>query len=201
MFKKVLFIIMTLCLMFAPVSVSAYDFDENGLIVEPTYQAYVSVIDNGYTYNSVYLKWFSNSYWDYYKVYRATSKNGKYYLVDTVNSNDLLVDGLMTGKTYYFKVRGYNEYGYFESLPISATPKLDNIATIYKNGNTLHWSKVDGASAYAVYRQKSNGAYTRVSRTKLNAHTGKKGYTYKVRAYRKVKTNYVYSNYTRGIKL
>lgn len=39
-----------------------------------------------------------------YKVYRATSKNGKYALIKTTNATSFINKGLTIGKTYYYKV-------------------------------------------------------------------------------------------------
>ena len=46
-----------------------------------------------------------------YKVYRATSKNGKYRVVLTTKNKSYTSSKLTKGKTYYFKVRGYRTVG------------------------------------------------------------------------------------------
>lgn len=180
--------------------VGAANYDEDGFIVEPTHQTYISVFNERSNYNSVTLHWWSNSSWDYYKIYRATSENGKYYLIDTVTDNRWIVDGLVTGKDYYFKVRGYNQYGYFESQPIVATPHLNDIVSIFVSDGKVHWGKVAGSQGYAVYRAKDGGTYKKIGTTKVTSYAAKKGYNYKVRAYRKVNGKYYYSRYTKAVK-
>ena len=45
-----------------------------------------------------------------YEVYRATSKTGKYTKLKTTTSTSYTAKSLTSGKTYYFKVRGYKTY-------------------------------------------------------------------------------------------
>ena len=45
-----------------------------------------------------------------YEVYRATSKTGKYTKLATITSTSYTAKSLTSGKTYYFKVRGYKTY-------------------------------------------------------------------------------------------
>ena len=45
-----------------------------------------------------------------YEVYRATSKTGKYTKLVTTTSTSYTAKSLTSGKTYYFKVRGYKTY-------------------------------------------------------------------------------------------
>lgn len=65
------------------------------------------------TYNSVKLKWSQVSGVNGYIVYRATSKKGPYNTLRTVSSKTTRVTdaGLITGKTYYYKVRTYRNTG------------------------------------------------------------------------------------------
>lgn len=198
MIKKML--ICSLAAMMFTTPVSASNFNEDGFIVEPTYQTYISVFDERSNYNSVTLHWWSNSSWDYYKIYRATSENGKYYYIDTVVGDRWIVDGLVTEKNYYFKVRGYNQYGYFESQPIVATPHLNDIVSIFISDGKVQWNKVAGSHGYVVYRAKSGGTYRKIGTTKATSYTVKKGYNYKVRAYRKVNGKYYYSSCTKTVK-
>lgn len=53
------------------------------------------------------VKWSKVSGATGYKVYRATSKNGKYKAIKTVKSTSYKNTKLTKGKTYYYKVRAY----------------------------------------------------------------------------------------------
>ena len=46
----------------------------------------------------------------YYQVYRATSKSGKYTKLKTTTATSYTNQSLTSGKSYYYKVRGYKEY-------------------------------------------------------------------------------------------
>lgn len=64
-----------------------------------------------YSYTKIKVTWDKIEGMDGYKVYRATSKNGKYTLVKTATSTatSYINTGRTTGKTYYYKVRGYKK--------------------------------------------------------------------------------------------
>ena len=67
-----------------------------------------------YSYTKIKVTWDKIEGVDGYKVYRATSKNGKYSLVRTTTSANTLSyinTGRTAGKTYYYKVRGYKKIG------------------------------------------------------------------------------------------
>lgn len=64
---------------------------------------------------SAELWWFNDDCTDY-QIYMATSKNGKYSKVKTLNTKHVgsfntTIKNLKSGKTYYFKVRGYVKNG------------------------------------------------------------------------------------------
>ena len=167
-------------------------------------------------YNKLKVSWSKAKYADGYAVYRSTSAKGSYQLVKTIGSGTTLsyTDGnLITGKTYYYKVRpfqmvgGSRKYGAYSSYK-SGKPVLTVPSLTVKAGNkqvALKWKKVSGASGYQVYRANSkNGKYTlvasikkgsTVSYTNKNLKAGKI-YYYKVRAYRTVNNKKVYSSYS-----
>lgn len=159
---------------------------------------FISLSTSQENYSSVRLNWSSPYQWDKYTVYRATSEYGKYYKVNDTYDNYLTVGSLVTAKTYYFKVRAYNRYGYFESNPIKGTTKLHATSYINLNNNTLNWGAVEGAHGYSIYRaKKGSTTYKKVKATK-NTYCSdlKQGYKYKIRAYRKVNGKYKYSEYS-----
>lgn len=62
------------------------------------------------TTNQAKLSWNEVEGVKYYEVYRSTSRNGKYVPVVTTTKTTYTNKGLKSGKTYYFKVRGYKAY-------------------------------------------------------------------------------------------
>ena len=180
---------------------SSYYMDENGFVYNGSAMtSFISVFDENSDYNSVNLIWWGGEGCDYYNVYRATSKNGKYYLVGTTTQPFYRVSGLVTEKTYHFKVRGYSQHGMIESLSITGTPQLNDIVSIGSYNGKLQWGAIKGAQGYAVYRAKDGGTYKKIATTKTTSYGLKKGYTYKVRAYRKVNGKYYYSSYSKAVK-
>lgn len=61
------------------------------------------------TKNSTKLSWSGVEGADGYVVYRATSKNGRYYKVTTTGKKSYTNKKLKSGKTYYYKVRAYKK--------------------------------------------------------------------------------------------
>lgn len=150
-----------------------------------------------------------------YQVYRATSKNGTYKRVKTVNSAATSFQNtkLKSGKTYYYKVRAYKGSTYYPFSSISSKtlaakvtkPKAPKISTkAGKRKITVKWKKVAGATGYRIYRATNkNGKYTAVKtvKSKTASFTNtklKKGkrYYYKVKAYKTVSGKRVYSNFS-----
>ena len=169
------------------------------------------------SYNSIKITWNKATGADGYKIYRASSKSGKYSAIKTVTSASTLSytnTGLTTGKTYYYKVRAYTTingskvYGSYSSV-VSAKPSLSKptskVSSLTYSSNKVTWNKISGASGYEVYRATSkSGTYSKVktitsgstlSYTNTGLTTGKT-YYYKVRAYRYVSGKKVYSSYS-----
>ena len=120
-----------------------------------------------YSYTKIKLTWDKIEGVDGYKVYRATSKGGKYSLVKTTTSANTLSyinTGRTTGKTYYYKIRGYKKIGkttyYTKYSAVRSTYARPNKAVITKvtcpkeNCVRLYWNKVDGATGYQIYKRK-----------------------------------------------
>jgi fibronectin type 3 domain-containing protein len=79
---------------------------------------------------SVKVSWKKVEGVTHYQVYRATSEDGKYTKLTTTKETSYTAKSLTSGKTYFFKVRGYKIYksGY--------TIKY-NVYTTYSNIKSL----------------------------------------------------------------
>ena len=171
---------------------------------------------------SLKIKWDKVSGVTGYKIYRSTSKNGTYKCVATVSSknNTYTNTGLITGTTYYYKIRAYktvgneNIYGSYSTIFSGKTKGLSQVKNLKqtvaeKTSVKLSWSKVSNASGYRVYRSTSkDGTYklvadlsgsSKTSYTNKNLSPGKT-YYYKVRAYKKVGSNRDYGSYSSKLK-
>ncbi len=168
------------------------------------------------SYNSNNITWNKVSGADGYEVYRATSQTGTYSLKRTVTSGSTLSyknTSLTTGKNYYYKVKAYRMvsgkrvYSSYSRV-VSAKPLLSTPSVTLSAGTKkayVKWSKVSGASGYEIYRTTSKtGKYSKVkditkgSTTSYtnSSLTSKKGYYYKVKAYRTINGKRVYSSYS-----
>ena len=159
-------------------------------------------------YNTLQLKIGSVSGATKYKIYRSTSKNGKYTKIGELKKEGTFIDKkLVIGKTYYYKVRAYNKngdsgaYSSVESKKtIPSTPSLALKTTNKKISITLN--KVNEADGYEIYRSNSkNGKYTKITTTKKLKYDNKtkkgKKYYYKARSYTLYGKTKVYSNYSK----
>lgn len=169
---------------------------------------------NSESYSTIRVTWNKVSGANGYRVYRSTSKDGKYTAIGSTAKNSavtFLDKKAVTGKTYYYKVRAYrNVSGKKVYGSYSATEKAKAVlsAPTLSAGSTsktavLEWSKVKGADGYQVYASDSqNGTYTRIKITKGTGATdeslltGKTRY-YKVRAYRRVNGKAVYGSFSK----
>ena len=153
------------------------------------------------------LSWGSVSGVTGYAVYRKVS-GGDWAMFDTTTGTTY-TDGakLSAGKTYYYTVRAYvgdvetakaNRYesaywGHYEEDGLKTvyldTPALKGITTA-TSSLKVSWSKVSGATGYAVYRKAPGGSWGMIGTTTSTSYTDKKGmtggvsYYYTVRAYK-----------------
>lgn len=151
-----------------------------------------------------------------YRIYRATSRNGKYSKVKTITSSSTTSwnnTGLKAGKAYYYKIRAYRtvsgkrHYGTVSgSNKHIAKPKKPTF-TLKKKGRrvTVTLKKNSKLTGYVIYRQTGNGKWKKVKTVTVNGRRGAtyarnlsrgKTYSFKVRAYKKVSGKRVYSLYS-----
>ena len=125
-----------------------------------------------------------------YKVYRATSKNGAYSVINTTKALTYTNTGAALGTTYYYKVEALNAAG--KSMGFSAIVE-GKVAPVLAVGYSsvsgkpqLTWKAVPGATEYQVYRStQQNSGYTKINTTTATSYvnTGAKAnttYYYKI---------------------
>ena len=121
-----------------------------------------------------------------YKVYRATTKNGAYSVINTTKALTYTNTGAALGTTYYYKVEALNAAG--KSMGFSAVVE-GKVAPVLAVGYSsvsgkpqLTWKAVPGATEYQVYRStQQNSGYAKINTTTSTSYvnTGAKaGTTY-----------------------
>ncbi len=134
-----------------------------------------------------------------YKIYRATSKSGKYSLIKTTQKSSFTDSDTSAGKTYYYKVKAvheksaansaYSEVGYRTCDLKRTSITLSSVSTSGKI--KVKWKSVSGAEEYAVYRSATeDGEYGKIKTTSSTSYTDKSAkagttYYYKVVAVHK----------------
>lgn len=153
----------------------------------------------GQNYNTIKLTWDKVNYATGYTIKYATSKNGTYKTLATVNTTSYSATGLNVGQTYYFKVytrfkdsTGNHAAGATTTSAYTVVGKPKSLAvskTTY-NSVSLTWKASSDAQKYYVYRStKSGSGYVKIGNTKATTFkdtTAKTGttYYYKIVAYR-----------------
>lgn len=161
------------------------------------------------TYNSVTLSWSKKSGTTRYQVYRSTKKSSGYKRVATLRGTRYTNKNIITGKTYYYKVRAYKKSGkrytytkYSPQVKVCTTLSTPSMSIkTSSRGLEVSWKGVSGATGYQVYRADGDGRYVKIETTSARYHLDEDAefgetYSYKVRAYRKVGKTYQYSAYS-----
>ena len=125
-----------------------------------------------------------------YRVYRATTKNGAYTVINTTKALTYTNVGAALGTTYYYKVEALNAAG--NSMGFSAIVE-GKVAPVLAVGYSsvsgkpqLTWKAVPGATEYQVYRStQQNSGYSKINTTTSTSYvnTGAKAgttYYYKI---------------------
>ena len=125
-----------------------------------------------------------------YRVYRATTKNGAYSVINTTKALTYTNTGAALGTTYYYKVEALNAAG--KSMGFSAVVE-GKVAPVLAVGYSsvsgkpqLTWKAVPGATEYQVYRStQQNSGYSKINTTTATSYvnTGAKAgttYYYKI---------------------
>ena len=140
------------------------------------------------------LNWTHDGESEYYAIYRATSKSGKYSLVDTVECGPWLDSTASVGKTYYYKVKAcveISDYNSSYSSVVSAATKCAAPTLAVSAGSTgkpvLTWNKISGAKKYEIWRSVDGATFKKLTTVTGTSYTDSKATagtecTYKVKA-------------------
>jgi len=117
--------------------------------------------------SSIYLSWNEVYGASYYRLYRASSYSGNYYIVGEYIYDTYYYDNYLDANTtYYYKVSAFNESGdSSRSEIVSATTNSNSgrpdtptgltVTDTTSNSVSLSWYSVSGANYYRLYRASS----------------------------------------------
>lgn len=158
-------------------------------------QPVISSITNASSSGKIKLKWSKVDNAVGYKVYRATSKSGKYTLMKTVTGTSYINTTAKAGKYYYYRIRAISSSSSANSAyskVVSRTCDLQRpdvqISLSDKGFPKLTWDAIEGAVKYEVYRStSSDGKYKLMKTTSQTVYTNTSvsldcKYYYKVKA-------------------
>ena len=178
-----------------------------------------NIVAESDSYSSVIISWDAVEDAEGYELWRSGIEDGEYELLTTVPKDKKEAEqkvytdkNLITGETYWYKLRSYKELGetllYSEyTIPVSAVPQLHTVenlkvkATSY-NTIQLTWDKVTGAGGYEIYyAQTEDGPYSLLKSVTRNNYKFTKAvcgqtYYFKVRSWLKKGKEVWYSSYT-----
>lgn len=176
-----------------------------------TKPAVTDKVTSSSTTDTVTLKWNKVPGATGYRIYVV--RNGKWKALKTTTGLTYTATGLTPGTKYTFAVKAYtkfngtaywaSKYAKLATATKTATPSFTKV-TASSGGAKLTWSDVSGETGYQVwYSTSKDGTYKRFGNAKANVKsltvtglTGKNTYYFKVRAYTKTDSGYVYSAYS-----
>lgn len=162
-----------------------------------------------YYSNAIILTWKKMPGVDGYKIYRATSEDGKYKKVATVKKPTYKNNKLKPAKTYYYKVYAYKSKikGEFSDVVTAGTKTKSPTFTVETGEKTatLTWKSVTGADGYEVYMKTGkSGKYKKVKTVKADTTVFTKSelakgknYSFKIRTFRMVSGKKIYSDWSK----
>lgn len=142
-----------------------------------------------------------------YDIYRATSVDGKYYKLIRTKQCTYIDENRVPYQAYYYKVRSVNDNERSDlTLPISMQTKLTPPSFqlhLHQKKVNIQLEKVNGATYYQIYyRAEGNQSFHRLitlNQKKLSyihKKVSNKRYEYKVRCYRVIHGQKVYSRFS-----
>lgn len=167
------------------------------------------------------LNWNVNEDVNYYRIYRSTSKNKGYSLIAKTETNSYQDTNIEEGITYYYKVEAvlssnkqvaYSKYSNIASIsvPVEKPQKVKNLKLITSGSTSikLSWEKVAN-TGYEIYKSTDNKKWNKVVTITKNTTvtyenknlTSNKTYYYKVRAYKTVKNENYYGDFSDVMKI
>ena len=165
------------------------------------------------------LKWSTSVGATGYRVYQYSPSKGKYVQIASVKgvTSYRKATNLKAGTEYKFKVKPYTKlsdgtvlWGTASEAFATATeckaPKITSVTSPSKSKATVKWSNVDGETGYQVYYStKKTSGFKKVDSYSANKLTGSKSFSgsasgktiyFKVRAYKKVAGQTIYSEWS-----
>ena len=173
----------------------------------------------------MYISWDEVSKADGYRIYRKSSADGDYELIDTIEDKEITSykdksTASKNGKNYYYMVKAYMTKGEKDYISAGVADSLyyyrltapELKKAVKKSGfNKVTWEENEKAGGYIVYRKTSkSGSWKKVATIKESDTTYykdtsvKKGktYYYTVRAYKiKDEIKYISTYDTDGVKV
>lgn len=203
-----LLVIMILCSMLITTQITSQAASTKKFVKAPTSIKVTSV-----SCTKARISWKKATNAQQYRVYRASSKKGKYKVVGKVKKtkNYFIDKKLKTGSTYYYKVASILSKKKAVSKPVKYKAKPKNVSgvSLKKTGNnalTLKWSKISDVNGYNIVGSTvSNMSKNTVRKTIKNKNTNKcvfskiatnKNYYVRIRAFKKVGKKTVYGSYS-----
>ena len=166
-------------------------------------------------YQSANLSWKAQSDIDSYLIYRSTANASGFVKIGETDGAYYKDAGLKTGTKYYYKVVAhvkaeddsdvYSADSETVSVKTALAKPVQKTPALKKKTITVKWKAVLGASGYQIYRAtKKTGKYKLVKTVKGGKTVSfkntklkkKKTYYYKIRAYRTVAGEKVYSSFS-----
>lgn len=163
---------------------------------------------------AIQLSWKKVSGATGYDMYRAVEKHGTYQKVASVTDKTSYSDkDRITGREYFYKIkacRGEASSKFSKMVSEKARPNKTTVKL--KSGEekvTVSWKKIGGAQGYHIYyKTTKDGDYKRIGIVGQNGaahltHEGLKGgktYYYKVRSYKMVKGEKVFSHGSKRVQ-
>ncbi len=145
------------------------------------------------------VEWDEQDAADGYIVYRSTTKKGTYTRIGKVTDANYFDDNNCTiGQEYYYKVRAYRRFNgatlfsEYSKIKHGHTIGQATLNSLYQNPKgymRITWSKVPGATGYAIYRSDEGNSYELITivedpdKTAYNDHSVEGGTqcSYKIR--------------------
>ncbi len=169
-------------------------------------------IKGKYKASKVKLTWAAVENAESYTIYKSTKQTKGYKKLATVKKLSYSDGKVKKGVSYYYKIRANHKVGTYSSgksevLAVHLAPSTpQGIGYYTKKKVKVSWDKVEGATAYEIYKKDKNGKYCLMATTEKlyswdkNVKKGKR-YYYKVVALRQIADVEKKSGYSQPISV